>query len=119
MPSRYIRIAYKARDPRALRARALYKRYVQYLGMIYVICVTRYCYNYIDLCGLPKITDFCCNYFEVLQLYNCPLVRILYDNTPSILLLPAQLHAPWPTVTSSALQQTEALYARNKAYLRP
>ena len=22
----------------------------------------------IDLCGLPKITDFCCNYFEVLHL---------------------------------------------------
>ena len=29
--------------------------------MIDVICVT------IDLCGLPKITDFCCNYFEVLH----------------------------------------------------
>ena len=26
----------------------------------------------IDLCGLPKITDFCCNYFEVLHLYKLP-----------------------------------------------
>ena len=26
----------------------------------------------IDLCGLPKITDFCCNYFEVLHLYKVP-----------------------------------------------
>ena len=24
----------------------------------------------IDLCSLPKITDFCCNYFEVLHLYK-------------------------------------------------
>ena len=26
----------------------------------------------IDLCGLPKITDFCCKYFEVLHLYKLP-----------------------------------------------
>ena len=26
----------------------------------------------IDLCGLPKITDFCCNYFEVWHLYKLP-----------------------------------------------
>ena len=26
----------------------------------------------IDLCGLPKITDFCCNFFEVLHLYKLP-----------------------------------------------
>ena len=25
-----------------------------------------------DLCGFPKITDFCCNYFEVLHLYKLP-----------------------------------------------
>ena len=35
--STYIR--YKARDPRA--GRVLYSVYVPYLGMIYVICVTR------------------------------------------------------------------------------
>ena len=29
----------------------------------------------IDLCGLPKITDFCCNYFEVLHLYKLPASR--------------------------------------------
>ena len=33
----------------------------------------------IDLCGLAKITDFCCNYFEVLHLYNCLLARTLYN----------------------------------------
>ena len=26
----------------------------------------------IVLCGLPKITDFCCNYFEVWHLYKLP-----------------------------------------------
>ena len=26
----------------------------------------------IDLCGLPKIPDFCCNYFEVLHQYKLP-----------------------------------------------
>ena len=34
----------------------------------------------IDLRGLPKITDICCNYFEVLHLYKLPAsARILYD----------------------------------------
>ena len=48
----------------------VYKRYVPYLGMIYVICVTAIAA--IDLCGLPKIIDFCCNCFEVLHLYKLP-----------------------------------------------
>ena len=39
---------------RSARGRVVYKGYIRCLGMIYVT---------IDLCGLAKITDFCCNYF--------------------------------------------------------
>ena len=50
---------------REARGRAVYKRYVPYLGMIYVILSRAIA---IDLCGLPKIT------VKVLHLYKLPAI---------------------------------------------